>query len=73
MTHKTNTEMVTHLMDYSSRGAVMHMFVLTAIQKYSEMVLAADPETLKCPLFGPGVWVGCAHEAKHAIDQHLDR
>lgn len=70
---KTNTQFIKHLMDFSNNGALMQAFVLTAIEKYAESVIKADPAKLDNGFISAGAWIACANEARTALDNHLSR
>lgn len=49
----TNEEFISDLMNYGPGGALQQVFVVEAVRKYAEQVLAADPD-----LFDGGVIAG---------------
>jgi len=78
-TTKNNVEFVSELMDFSSTGPLMQVFVLQAIEKYAHDVMSAP--TVKrgkndpIPMISETAWKKCAEEivtsleARYAPDQ----
>ena len=72
---KTNLNVLTHLMNHSSHGAIMQGFIMTALDNYAQQILQHDgvppvdwPKALSWP-----VWRGCAEEMKNELDKHFKR
>ena len=73
---KTNLNLLTHLMNYSSHGAIMQGFIMAALDNYAQQILQHDdqhpptdwPATLSWP-----TWHGCAEEMKNELDKHFKR
>ena len=71
---KTNTEVLTYIMEHSKHGALMQGFIMTALEKYAESVLAVTEEPADWPaLLGWGSWHGCAEELAAELDKHFKR
>jgi len=69
---ETNVELVTRLMEFSPTGAMMQAFVITAIEKYSQMVLAMPQEQrnrMDRGLISYAVWEKCASQALVAVTE----
>jgi len=67
---KTNTEFVNKLMEYSNNGALMQVFVITAIEKYAEMVKAeGEPKGPVSHFIDPQAWLRCAEEALAKLEE----
>lgn len=57
---KTNTEFVTELMEYSPYGALVQVFILTALESFSKVVIEEPP--LDHPLISGEAWKGVAQD-----------
>jgi len=68
---KTNTEFVEHLMEFSRNGALMQLFILTAIEKYAQQVAASDLKAMEGGMISPQAWKACGVEAITELDTHL--
>ena len=44
---QTNTEFLTHLMDFSPAGPMAQMFIIEAIRKYAEQVSENEDQIIK--------------------------
>lgn len=72
MPHKTNTELVTDLMEFSKCGGLMQAFVIEALIKYSQLTLAAapwDPNNVISHMLSQDAWKACAAEALKTIEE----
>ena len=68
-----NVEFITRLMDFSRCGALMHGYVITALEKYSEQVIAEQEalrEGMKNSLVNPDAWIACAEEVKQQLEEN---
>ena len=69
MPHQTNVEFVTDLMQFSRRGALIQVFVITALQRYAEAVQREPiPETGG---LSSEAWSDCANEVLEKLETHL--
>jgi len=70
-----NITFVTKLMTFSSVGALVHPFVLTALEYYSKAVLSKKDLKKDIPtrLISPEAWKHCAQEVLQKVDKHLQR
>lgn len=69
---KTNVKLITDLMEFSSHGALMQIFVVCGIERYAEMVLAElkeNPDSWDNSLVDRGAWMGCAEEVLRAMKE----
>lgn len=67
---KTNTQLVCELMDHSEGGAMMQLFVLTAIERYAGEVTSKAKrvrESFRDSIIAPEAWIRCAEEAQKKI------
>jgi predicted nucleic acid-binding Zn ribbon protein len=65
MTHKTNAERVHDLMTESEAGPLMQAFVLEAIRRYADQVLAdGEPADNPRAFISPAAWHRCAQAAR---------
>ena len=64
----TNTEFVSHLMEFSKSGAMMQLFILIAIEKYAEQCIEAGPAVFNTPMLSGEGWIRAATEAKASIE-----
>lgn len=74
MQRKTNVEFLTELMEHSRHGTLIQAFVLTAIGRYSGVILE-HPDTLreqnKKGLVDSEAWIGCAQEVVDKLAEHF--
>lgn len=65
---KTNTEFVQELMTNGSpTGALVQPFVITAIEKYAQQVIAAGPEKFESAFMSGQAWVETAEHVKKQL------
>tara|TARA_R110000868_G_scaffold101590_2_gene279591 strand:+ start:113 stop:328 length:216 start_codon:yes stop_codon:yes gene_type:complete len=64
---QTNVQLVKHMMEHSSQGALIQAFVIEAIRKYAELTIDAQPWD-KETFISQDAWKACAEEALTAID-----
>lgn len=67
----TNVEFVTDLMEFSAHGALIQAFVIQALDRYSQVVVAATPEALDTGFVSGRAWHGCAVEVRRKLAQRL--
>jgi hypothetical protein len=76
MSQKTNTEFVTHLMEFSDHGALMQLAVIDALDKWSDRVIKHEEELMKqlegSMIHGPA-WIETAREMRKKLDQHRNK
>ena len=71
MPHKTNIELITHIMNFSRAGPLMQAFVITAIHSYAVDIIHADLRNWSPNnLINPDAWKACALEIKVEIEQN---
>jgi len=71
MPHKTNIELITHIMNFSRAGPLMQIFVITAIYSYAVDIINADFRNWSPnSLINPDVLKACALEIKMEIEQN---
>jgi hypothetical protein len=58
----TNIEFVTELMDFSTQGALMQMYVLTALEYYSGEIKDCTEEQWNTNMISLPAWKRCADE-----------
>lgn len=71
MARKTNTELITDLMDFAKSGPLMQAFILEAVSQYAKRCAAVDPAVFDSPILNGAAWHRCAVEAKAALEAHL--
>jgi hypothetical protein len=64
----TNVEFVRSLMEHSQFGALAQLFVLDALDKWSQQVAASTPSALDTPLISGHAWHGVAKEIQEKIN-----
>lgn len=64
---QTNVQLVKHMMEHSSQGALMQAFCIEAIRRYAELTSKA-PDWDKEAFISQDAWRACAKEALTAID-----
>jgi hypothetical protein len=70
--HKTNIQMIKHLMEFSRHGALMQAFIMDALDKQSKAIAKMDPAEIDTGGFINGeAWINCAKELQEALDEHF--
>lgn len=70
--HETNVEFVKNLMEFSNCGVLVQTYVITALERYSELILA-DKDDFRQKLAEKGgyldadTWIRCAEEVLRKI------
>jgi len=67
---KSNTEAVKHLMEYSRSGALFQMFLIQALKRYGDDVLASESKDWTNGMISYEAWRRCAQEA---VDFYAER
>ena len=67
----TNIEKVQHIMSYSRYGALAQLFVMDALEKWTEIVSKASPEQVGNGFVHPEAWIGVAREIRNALHAGL--
>ena len=67
---ETNEQLVIRLMRFSRNGALMQVFVLTALQRYAELVKDAKPEEVQSAMIPAEAWKRVADELLEEIERH---
>jgi hypothetical protein len=74
--YQTNSEFVAELMDFSSKGALMHLFIMQAIEQFAKSVVEIGKEELealmKDHIVDGGAWYDTAEEVLTRIQQHRE-
>ena len=72
----TNTQVLTNLMEFARTGPIMQMFIMDALSKRADAIVAAGIDKVR-EAFGPNnmvspdAWFAAAQELKAALDRHL--
>lgn len=67
---KTNIELVTELMEYSKNGALTQVYIISALQQWSEYVVNNKDEVIQGmtgSIIHGEAWVQCAEEVLETI------
>ena len=67
----TNTAFLQSLMNHSKYGALAQLFVMDALDKWSELVAKGDPAKIDTPLINGHAWVGVAKEIQEKMKERL--
>ena len=71
---KTNEQFVKSIMTFSRRGALIQPFVITALEKYSRMVVESHSKgELQGGVFGfinADAWADCGREILEKLEQN---
>jgi hypothetical protein len=67
----TNIEKVTHLMTYSSYGALSQMFVMEALQKWSDIISSASIRDVDNGFINPEAWIAVAKEIRERLQTEM--
>lgn len=70
---RTNEDFVRDLMNYSQHGAMMQMFVMTALEKYAQQVRDAGPKIFDSDFLSGEAWHGTAQELLRRLDEFQGR
>jgi hypothetical protein len=63
----TNVEFVTHLMERSNHGPLAQLFIIDALEKWSDIIAKADPAQLDTPFISGKAWVSVAREIQDKL------
>lgn len=67
---KTNVQIVNEIMNYSMYGALSQIFVMDALAKFSEAVIASDPADYPAnSMISAEAWIGVAKEIKEKLER----
>jgi hypothetical protein len=66
-----NITFVRDLMNNSQYGALAQLFVLDALDKWSEMVAKTDPEKVDNGMISGHAWVGVAKEIQQKLNVRM--
>ena len=72
--HESNVEALSRIMEYSRQGALMQAFVIDALEKRSEFILANEADVRSAmdgSIISPEAWINCAKELKRELTLHL--
>ncbi len=70
MKKQTNVQFIKKLMEQGRHGPLNQAFVMCAIKRYVEQVLASTPEQLNTGLISGELWLSIADEIKKQFDKH---
>jgi hypothetical protein len=70
---KDNIAFVRDLMSNSKYGALAQLFVLDALDKWSERVSKASPAELDSAMISGHAWVGVAKEIQDKINERMGK
>lgn len=71
---KTSTVIVNHFMTRSDHGLLAQLFVMYALRKYADEIIATTPENYPANSFvDPKSWIGCAKEFNSLCNQEEPR
>jgi hypothetical protein len=69
----TNVEIITKMMEFSRRGAMAQIFIITAIDRYAREIIKNEERVLEqmegSIIDGPA-WVDTAKEIIEKLDEH---
>lgn len=69
--HETNEEFTARLMRFAKSGAMMQLFILTALEKYANQCIEAGAATFDSGFLSGAAWIRCAQEALDNLNKHL--
>lgn len=69
MTHTTNVEFITELMEFSRNGPVIQAFVLQSLEVYAKTVIERQEEIDEGGFISRRLWVACAEEIVKKIEE----
>lgn len=70
---KTNLDLVKNLMEVSPQGALSQMFVVEAISRYCDEVIAYEiKEEDERHIINPHAWKACAEDIKKRMKEFYD-
>ena len=68
---ETNEAFIARLMTFSKSGPLMQAFILQALDQYSRVVAAADPDQIMPGIVSPAAWHRCAVELQTELKERL--
>lgn len=69
--YKSNKEMINELIDFSRRGSLSQMLIVTAMRSYAQDILAAPKEEVQKAIGGMvdvDAWIDCAREIEETFE-----
>lgn len=71
---KTNTQVITDLMEYSHNGAMMQAFIIEACDRYARQIIESDGSSWPAHHFVSfDLWKSCATELHDKLTEHLTK
>jgi hypothetical protein len=67
----TNIEKVTHIMTFSSYGALAECFVMDALHQWSDLIRKASPDNISNGLISGEAWIGVANEIHDRLNTEM--
>ena len=72
--HKTNTQVITELMEHSRYGAMMQAFIIEACDRYARQIIESDGSSWPEHHFvSYDLWKNCANELYDVLTEHLTK
>jgi hypothetical protein len=68
---ETNLEFVARIMEFSNYGPLAQLFVIDALDKWSQKVSEADPADIESAMISGHAWVGVAREIQAKFAKRL--
>jgi hypothetical protein len=68
-TARENAALMEQLLTEPQSSALMHWFIMVAVEEYCDKVLTTREGGLQNPLIDEKVWRACALEAKEAMER----
>ena len=68
---ETNVAFVKRMMEFSKYGPLAQLFVLDALEKWSNIIADTDPAKVDSPLISGEAWVAVAKEIKSKLAERM--
>lgn len=65
--HKSNIELINHLMEFSKYGALMQLLIMDAVKTHAMIIAQASDQELDNPVVSVTAWRGVAIELLEAM------
>jgi coenzyme F420-reducing hydrogenase delta subunit len=70
---ETNVQLLNRVCKFSRNGALAQVFLLQAVEKYADAVIAAGPDAVDTALVSGAAWHATAQEWKEELSKHFGK
>ena len=72
MNRKTNIQLVTNMMEFSRRGALAQIFIMSAIESYATYCASTDPAQFESNFICGAAWVDTGKEILEKLEANRE-